>query len=95
MAAANKIKKAKVSVDLLSPDEQVLFQSLRELRSQIAREAGVPPYVVFGDVTLVEMAAKKPTTSEGLLKISGVGKSKLGAYGAMFIAEIRKSGVAS
>lgn len=95
LAAANKIKKAKVSVDLLSPDEQVLFQSLRELRSQIAREAGVPPYVVFGDVTLVEMAAKKPTTSEGLLKISGVGKSKLGAYGAMFIAEIRKSGVAS
>jgi len=90
VGAANRVKKEKVNVNTLSGDDEALFQALRELRAEIAREAGVPPYVVFGDVTLFEMAAKRPSTSEDLLAITGVGKSKLGAYGAMFLAEIRK-----
>jgi ATP-dependent DNA helicase RecQ len=90
LAAANKIKKGKVRVEMLSADDEILFHALRELRSQLAKEAGVPPYVVFGDVTLVEMAAKRPVTAEQLLSITGVGTSKLGAYGAIFLAEIRK-----
>ena len=73
LAAANKIKKDKVSADVLSAHDDILFQALRELRAQLAKEAGVPPYVVFGDVTLVEMAARRPGTYEELLAITGVG----------------------
>ena len=50
---------------------------------------GVPPYIVFNDVTLAQMAAEVPQSSEELLKISGVGQSKLQNYGAQFLAEIK------
>lgn len=66
-----------------------LFQALRSLRKRLADEAGVPPFVVFGDTTLKEMAACRPVTPEELLGISGVGMHKLGRYGAPFIEAIR------
>ncbi len=68
-------------------DEQ-LFQLLRGRRKQIADRDGVPPYVVFGDASLAEMAAVLPTKEEDLLEINGVGQRKLKRYGAEFIAEI-------
>jgi ATP-dependent DNA helicase RecQ len=69
--------------------DEALFQALRAVRKRLADEAGVPPFVVFGDVTLKEMAAFRPVTAEGLLRINGVGMHKLGRYGAPFIDAIR------
>ena len=68
-------------------DEQ-LFQLLRARRKLIADRDGVPPYVVFGDASLAEMAAVLPTREEDLLEINGVGQRKLKRYGAEFLAEI-------
>ncbi|RJP46235.1 MAG: DNA helicase RecQ [Anaerolineaceae bacterium] len=66
-----------------------LFAILRQKRKDMADEAGVPPYVVFSDRTLVEMAAYYPQSSESLLKISGVGQAKLRQYGDAFLEVIR------
>ncbi len=71
----------------LEYDEE-LFQRLRARRKQIADRAGVPPYVVFGDGSLAEMAATLPTSSEQMLAINGVGQTKLERYGTEFIDEI-------
>jgi ATP-dependent DNA helicase RecQ len=65
-----------------------LFQTLRALRKRIADQEGVPPFVVFGDATLNEMAARRPETAEELLQVSGVGKHKLGKYGQEFLQAI-------
>ncbi len=68
----------------LDPDLS-LFDRLRALRKEIARERGVPPYVVFSDATLLEMASSKPQNSEQMLAISGVGPTKLEHYGERFL----------
>ena len=68
--------------------DQELFSLLRALRKQIADRDGVPPYVVFGDASLAEMAATLPTDEEALLQVNGVGQTKLQRYGTEFIAEI-------
>jgi ATP-dependent DNA helicase RecQ len=68
--------------------DEELFQSLRILRKRLADAAGVPPFVVFGDATLAEMAACLPTCEEALLQINGVGRHKFERYGAEFLAEI-------
>jgi ATP-dependent DNA helicase RecQ len=65
-----------------------LFDVLRLRRKRLADAEGVPPYVIFGDTTLAEMAAKMPTDETALLAISGVGKHKLQRFGAEFIDEI-------
>jgi ATP-dependent DNA helicase RecQ len=70
--------------------DEGLFQALRTVRKRLADEAGVPPFVVFGDTTLVEMAARRPATAEELLQVNGVGTHKLGRYGAAFIEAIRQ-----
>jgi ATP-dependent DNA helicase RecQ len=71
------------------PCDDALFQSLRTLRKKLADESGVPPFVVFSDATLREMASIKPTDSEGLLLISGVGTHKLQRYGEDFLSVLR------
>jgi len=65
-----------------------LFQVLRTLRRRLADEQGVPPYVIFGDASLQDMAAKRPHTNEDFLEITGVGQSKLAKYGKVFLEEI-------
>jgi len=65
-----------------------LFQALRILRKEIASREGVPPFVVFGDASLAEMAARRPKDSEELLSVIGVGKHKLGKYGKEFLQVI-------
>jgi len=62
-----------------------LFETLRALRYEIAQEHGVPPYIVFGDKTLKEMAATRPQTKEEMLEISGVGEVKYERYGTPFL----------
>ncbi|PRY15401.1 ATP-dependent DNA helicase RecQ [Pontibacter ummariensis] len=68
--------------------KDALFERLRSLRKGIADEHGVPPYVVFTDTTLQEMAAERPTNKIAMLSISGVGAQKFERYGDAFITEI-------
>lgn len=72
------------------PYEKGLFDELRRLRSEFASHENVPPYVVFSDVTLVEMSTYLPQNDWELRKISGVGDLKFDKYGADFLAEIKK-----
>jgi len=65
-----------------------LFERLRALRRTLADERGVPAYVVFGDRTLQDMAARRPRTPEEFLEVQGVGQKKLAQYGKAFLAEI-------
>ena len=67
-----------------------LFEELRALRREIADAKGVPPFVVFGDVSLLQMAAAYPQTTESFSQISGVGQVKLEEYGERFLRVIRK-----
>ncbi|GAA3994096.1 DNA helicase RecQ [Hymenobacter fastidiosus] len=69
-----------------------LFEKLRQLRKRIADEQNVPPYVVFSDATLQEMAAERPTSRVAMLAISGVGMKKFENYGEQFIREILAQG---
>jgi ATP-dependent DNA helicase RecQ len=66
-----------------------LFDALRDLRRELAKEQGVPPYVIFHDATLREMAAVKPHDRHALSEITGVGARKLEAFGDAFLAVIR------
>ena len=70
--------------------DKSLFSLLRNKRKELADEAGVPPYVIFSDKTLVEMSAYFPQARESLLNISGVGKVKYERYGAAFLALIKE-----
>ena len=66
-----------------------LFDALRDLRRELAKQQGVPPYVIFHDATLREMAATKPHDRHALSEISGVGARKLEDYGEAFLNAIR------
>ncbi len=70
-------------------DKGELFERLRMLRYDLAKDAEIPPYLIFSDATLAEMAAEKPENPTELLAISGVGEKKLATYGGVFLQIIR------
>jgi ATP-dependent DNA helicase RecQ len=72
-----------------NPVGDPLFEALREVRRELARTAGLPPYVIFHDATLREMAAARPQSLRELAEIAGVGARKLDAYGQEFVNAIR------
>jgi ATP-dependent DNA helicase RecQ len=72
---------ARAAGALISEADEVLFQALREWRREQARSQGVPPYVVFHDRTLLEIAAARPASLDDLAGIGGVGRAKLERYG--------------
>ncbi|WP_426061976.1 DNA helicase RecQ [Hymenobacter sp. B1770] len=88
-------KKAASTTATIGTPEAQLFDKLRKLRKQIADEQGVPPYVVFSDATLQEMAAERPVSRVGMLGISGVGMKKFETYGESFIKLILEHGGAN
>ncbi len=91
---ARKRKKAAVSAALdsgLEPDE-ALFEVLRDFRRELARERGVPPYLIFNDRTLALMAATKPASEAALLDLKGVGEKKAADLGPLFLAKIAEFG---
>ncbi|MEM8487210.1 MAG: DNA helicase RecQ [Bacteroidota bacterium] len=71
------------------PDDEALFQKLRQLRMELAKDQGVPPYVVFGDATLWAMVQQRPTDLMAFNGLSGVGQVKLERYGELFVGTIR------
>ncbi len=87
IAAAGRGKKAR-STDALTSAGYQLFERLRQLRTAIAKEEGMPPYIIFSDKTLIDMCVKMPADRRGMLAVSGVGENKFGKYGQRFIDEI-------
>ncbi len=75
---------------VFNPVGDPLFDALRALRRDIAREAGLPPYVIFHDSVLREMAASRPASLSELGQIGGVGAKKLEAHGDRFLEVIRQ-----
>ncbi len=84
-----KGKGARKQQDLRAIDKP-LFEALRTLRLGLAQEQGVPPYVIFHDTTLAEMARTRPATPDAMRDISGVGERKLERYGVRFLQEIAR-----
>ena len=74
----------------LTPTELKLFEKLRELRLQIAREESMPPYIVFSDRTLIDMAVKAPVGKDEMMEVSGVGENKYAKYGERFCTLIEE-----
>jgi len=90
-ASKEKLKRKRTSGQAeLSSEHQALFDALRALRSRLAKEQSVPPYVIFPDKTLAEMAIARPAAEDQLLDVSGVGQAKLARYGDVFLAEIAR-----
>ena len=73
----------------LSPEDEDLYEILKEVRSQTARESGIPPFMVFTNATLQDMAKKKPINTTAFKKVSGVGELKANWYGKAFVERIR------
>ena len=82
-------KAASNSLEVLNYDEN-LFEELRELRRRLAAEQKIPPYIVFNDRALKEMAQTKPENREQMMVISGVGAFKFEKYGELFLNSIQK-----
>jgi ATP-dependent DNA helicase RecQ len=87
-----RAKRAPAPIASGAVPEQAVWERLRECRRRLASAQGVPPYVIFHDRTLVEMAVQKPSTLAELLTVSGVGQAKLARYGAAFLAALHDHG---
>lgn len=88
-SADSSNRRKKKAVFSLETNEE-LFEALRVLRLSIARKEKVPPYIIFGDKTLLQMSQSLPTNKEEMLDITGVGEVKYEKYGEQFVEEIRK-----
>ncbi|MDV3347119.1 DNA helicase RecQ [Leptothoe sp. LEGE 181152] len=87
-AESTKATKATDEVQL-NADETLLLEQLRGLRKRLADEQSVPPYIVFADASLRQMAQQRPVTTDAFATISGVGRRKLEQYGQVFTQEIQ------
>ena len=85
-----QIKKAMAGSSLLSEADQKVFEKLRALRLELAREEKVPPYLIFSDKTLLSMCVIRPKDKNEMLSVSGVGTYKYEKYGEKFLACIRE-----
>lgn len=88
LAILNLVEKQVEKKTKTRNEKKGLFEKLRVLRYQIAKEQGVPAYVVFGDASLKDMEAKQPLTISAFAEISGVGAAKLEKYAEAFLKEI-------
>ena len=87
-ADKTKTENKKKKTDSLTSAGYDLFDRLRQLRLVIAKEAAMPPYIIFSDKTLIDMCAKAPGNQAEMLAVSGVGENKYQKYGERFIQEI-------
>lgn len=85
-----KTKKKAKSVETLTSSGYKLFERLKKLRLEIAREESMPPYIIFSDKTLIDMAAKMPASKSEMLDVSGVGENKFAKYGERFLEAIEE-----
>ena len=85
-----KTKKKAKSVETLTSSGYKLFERLKKLRLEIAREESMPPYIIFSDKTLIDMAAKMPASKPEMLDVTGVGENKFAKYGERFLEVIEE-----
>ncbi len=83
-----KTVQTKIAAGELRPEDEPLFDALRQLRARLAREQNVPPYIIFHDNTLIAMARERPGSEDELLNLPGVGEAKRQRYGATFLQAI-------
>jgi len=74
--------------DILNSRGLDLFEALRSLRTKLAKEAGMPPYIIFSDKTLLDMCVQTPLDKKDMLNVNGVGQNKYDKYGEQFLKEI-------
>ena len=77
-------------METLTSSGYKLFERLKKLRLEIAREESMPPYIIFSDKTLIDMAAKMPASKLEMLDVSGVGENKFAKYGERFLEVIEE-----
>jgi ATP-dependent DNA helicase RecQ len=87
--ATRRAEKRAAPVAELDAADQKLFEALRQRRMELAREQEVPPYVIFHDSTLRELASRRPRTDDQMRDISGIGEQKLARFGKDFMAVIQ------
>ncbi len=88
--SAKPARVRKGSKPLMASSGNALFESLRKLRKRLADEAGMPPYIIFNDASLWDMAQRQPKTLQEFSTIVGVGQAKLARYGGQFVELIRQ-----
>lgn len=88
--AARPTKERKAEKPVQTDPVKQLFEQLKAVRMDVARKAGLPPYVVFSDASLMDMATRRPKTVEEFLQVNGVGERKAVQYGRQFTTAIRK-----
>ncbi len=86
---------ARVREAFAGANEDPLWLALKARRMELAREQGVPPYVIFHDSTLLEILNRKPQTLDEMGQISGVGQAKLARYGEAFLEVVQDIGKAA
>lgn len=84
LTSQEKVQLKEFRVEKKASEENELFEILRNLRQELAKENNVPPYIIFGDVTLKEMTVNYPISKYEMLKVSGVGEVKYNKYGKVF-----------
>ncbi|WP_238948013.1 DNA helicase RecQ [Clostridium sp. YIM B02569] len=89
LTSQEKVQLKEFRVEKKASEDNELFEILRNLRQELAKENNVPPYIIFGDVTLKEMTANYPISKYEMLKVSGVGEVKYNKYGKVFEDVIR------
>ncbi len=89
LLVAREAKKTRKKVTSVAEEDSDLWEALRDCRKRLADENNVPPYVIFHDATLMQMAADKPQSPEAFLAIAGVGQTKLERYGSVFMDVVR------
>jgi len=89
-ALSGKASRSGSDAGLLPPEDQALLAALKTARMEIARTQGVPPYVIFHDKSLIDMALLKPDNMMRMALVHGIGEQKLKKYGPAFLAVIAK-----
>ncbi len=89
--AMSKISTISPRNTLIADEDQDLWQALKACRTLLAKSQGVPPYIIFNDATLKEFIDHRPNTAEQLLRLKGVGESKLEKYGEQFLRVLREN----
>ncbi len=83
-------KSAKKEIVVSTDPVEQLFEQLKAVRSDISRKQGLPPYLIFSDATLLDMARRRPADLDAMLAVSGVGETKAAKYGRHFVQAIRR-----
>jgi ATP-dependent DNA helicase RecQ len=87
--ADRRRRRSRIEAEAIVPSDDPLLLDLKALRTRLAKEEGVPAYVIFSDRSLIDMAAKRPTTVNGFGEIHGVGQAKLDRYADAFLEVLK------